>query len=141
MSQIISDPVLASGRSMAMTRCADAMLRGMGGTRVFLRVAAQSTGDTSAQLGLTPPVCEDIPLTPAVVRTLKPTTDDRRQIKALVSSGAVKAAAEARGVTDAATWLLCAQGLVYRGRLMHIDSLITDHFAGAEYLYHILATE
>jgi hypothetical protein len=126
---------------MAMTRCADAMLRGLGGTQVILRVAAASTGDNQSQLGLTLPVCEDIPLSPVVIRMLKPTADGRRQIKALLSSGSVKEAAEARGVSDAATWLLCAQGLVYRGRLMRIESLVTDHFAGSEYLYHIFATE
>jgi hypothetical protein len=141
MSQTSSDPVLASGRAMAMTRCADSMLRGLGGTQVVLRVPATSPGDTASQLGLTPPFSEDVPLSPAVVRMLKPTLDGRRQMKVLLSSGAVKAAAEAHGVDDASTWLLCSLGLVYRDRLMHIDSLIADHFAGSEYLYHIFATE
>jgi hypothetical protein len=124
-----------------MTRCADSMLRGLGGTGILLRVAAASAGDTNSQLGLTPPACEDVPLSPAVVRALPATKDGRRQVKVMISSGAVKAAAEARGVTDAATWLLCAQGLVYRDKLMHIDTVMTDHFAGSEYLFHIFATE
>jgi hypothetical protein len=141
MPQTTSDPVLASGRAMAMTRCADAMLRGLGGTQIILRVATASAGDTNSQLGLTTAMCEDVPLSPAVVRTVKPTSDGRRQVKAMVSSGSVKAAAEARGVTEAETWLLCAQGIVYRNRLMHIDSVVTEHFAGSEYLYHIVATE
>ncbi len=141
MSQTTSSPVLSSGRALAMTRCADAMLRALGGTQVKVRVAAPSAGDTNSQLGLTPPVCEDIPLSPAVIRTLKPTSDGRRQIRAMVSSGSIAAAAAAQGETDAATWLLCAQGLVYRNRLMHIDSVIADHFAGSEYLYYIVATE
>ncbi len=124
-----------------MTRCADSMLRGMGGAGILLRVAAAAAGDTNSQLGLTPPATEDVPLAPAVIRTLVPTHDGRRQVKVLVSSGAVKAAAEARGESDVAAWLLCAQGLVHRDRLLHIDQVVSDHFAGSEYLYHIYASE
>jgi hypothetical protein len=141
MPQTTSAPVLNSGRAMAMTRCADAMLRALGGTQIILRVAAASAGDNDSQLGLTPPVSEDLSLAPAVLRMLKPTTDGRRQLRVMVSSGSVKAAAEARGVADAENWLLCAQGLVHCGRLMHIDSVVADHFAGSEYLYYIFATE
>jgi hypothetical protein len=141
MAGTTSTAVLASGRAAAMTRCADGMLRSLGGTNVAVRVAAASAGDTKTQLGLTPPVCEDVPLSPAVVRELKPTSAGQRQIKVLLSSSVAKAAAEACGESDAAVWLLCSQGLLYRDALMHIDSVMTDHFAGSEYLYHILATE
>ncbi len=134
-------PGLRASRSFATRRCADAMLRGLGGTRVTLRVADASTGDTQSQLGLEAPVSEDIVLWPAVVKAQKPADDGSRRFEVLLSSTAVKAAAEARGIGDAASWLLTAQGLLYRETLLHIDSVISNHFAGSEYVYHVLVTE
>jgi hypothetical protein len=31
--------------------------------------------------------------------------------------------------------------VLYYDKLLHIDSVVIDHFAGSEYLYHILASE
>jgi hypothetical protein len=124
-----------------MRRTATAMLRGLGGTRVYLRVPAPLTGDTNSQLGLSAPASEDVPLFPAVVRKLKPTADGRASIEVMLGSGSMEPAALAHGSNDAATWLLCAVGLLYRGQLMHIDTVMTDHFAGSEYLYHVYASE
>ena len=60
---------------------------------------------------------------------------------ALQCATAALAAATAHGIEDAATWLLEAYGVLYHNKLLHIDSVIIDHFAGSEYLYHILASE
>ncbi len=39
------------------------------------------------------------------------------------------------------TWLLTAVGLVYGDKLLHIDSVLVDQYAGAEYLYRVFASE
>jgi hypothetical protein len=44
-------------------------------------------------------------------------------------------------VDDVATWLLTAAGLVYGDKLLHIETVMVDHFAGAEYLYRVFVSE
>ena len=63
------------------------------------------------------------------------------KVEVLVSANAAVAAATERGIDDVATWLLEAHGVLYRNKVLHVDSVIVDHFAGSEYLYHILASE
>jgi len=40
-----------------------------------------------------------------------------------------------------AGWLLTAVGLVYGDKVLHIDSVLVDQHAGADYLYRVLASE
>jgi hypothetical protein len=84
---------------------------------------------------------EDVTLFPVVVRSLKMAASETVKVEVLLSATAALAAATARGFEDVTTWLLEAHGVLYRDKLLHIDSVIVDHFAGSEYLYHILASE
>jgi hypothetical protein len=117
------------------------MLRSLGATQVTLRVPQLAMDSTSDELGLVCRGFEDIELYPVVVRSTAMSSNETVKLEALVSGTAAQAAATAHGITDVATWLLEAHGLLYRNRMLHIDSVVTDHFAGSEYLYHILASE
>lgn len=117
------------------------MLRSWGATQITLRVADAARGDTSSQLGLTAPAAEDVQIYPAVVRCLNPVRDGTRRIQATFSGRAMAAAAEQFGVEDVASWLLLAQGILYRGKLMRIESVVSDHFGGSDYLYQVTARE
>ena len=131
-----------AGREQLAQRAAEAMLRSLGATRVTLRVAQQPAIDSlSSQLGLASSGFEDVSLYPVVVRSTSMFANEMVKVEVLVSATAASAAATARGVEDVATWLLEAHGLLYRNKLLHIDSVVVDHFAGSEYLYHILASE
>jgi hypothetical protein len=128
-------------RGLGARRAADAMVRALGGAQITLCIADPSAGDTNSQLGLTPPTSEDLQISPAVVRTIAPAANGSKRIEVTLSAKAVKPIADQYGVTDIATWLLTAEGILFRGKLMHIDSVISDHLGGMDYLYHIMATE
>jgi hypothetical protein len=130
-----------AGREFVAQRAAEAMLRSLGATRITLRMAQVTPGTTPNQLGMSCGEFEDVSLYPVVVRSTAMSTNETVKIEILVSATAASAAATARGIDDVATWMLEAHGVLYRNRLLHVDSVIVDHFAGAEYLYHILASE
>jgi hypothetical protein len=128
-------------RGLGARRAADAMVRALGGAQITLRIADASTGDTNSQLGLTPPMSEDLQISPAVVRTIAPAANGSKRIEVTLSAKAVKPIADEHGVDNIPTWLLTAEGILFRGKLMHIDTVISDHLGGMDYLYHIMATE
>ncbi len=132
---------LIPGRRHALGRMADACLRAMGGGRVTLRISDPSTGDTNSQLGITPPTAEDIQIAPAVVQAMNPAPDGTRRWQVMFSARALRASAEPYGVTDISSWLLTSQGIVRRGRLMPIKSVVSTSFADGEYMYLAIATE
>jgi hypothetical protein len=136
---------LIPGRHFALGRAADAFLRALGGTKVTLRISDPSTGDTNSQLGITPPTAEDIVIAPAKVQEMEPkaavTPDGKRRWQVMISARALRAAAEPYGVTDLSAWLTASQGIVYRGRLIPITSVICQSFAEGEYMYLAFATE
>jgi hypothetical protein len=126
---------------LGVRRAADAMVRALGGTQITLRIADASAGDTNSQIGLTPPVSEDLQIYPALVRTIAPAANGSKRIEVTLSAKAVKPLADQYGVDDIPTWLLTAEGILFRDKLMHIDTVIGDHLGGMDYLYHIMATE
>src|ERR1035441_3619600 len=126
--------------SLGVRRATDAMVRALGGTQITLRIADASAGDTNSQIGLTPPMSEDLQISPALVRTM-PAANGSKRIEVTLSAKAVKPLADQYGVDDIPTWLLTAEGVLFRGKLMHIDTVISDHLGGMDYLYHIMATE
>ena len=126
---------------LGVRRAADAMVRALGGTQITLRIADASAGDTNSQIGLTPPMSEDLQISPALVRTIAPAANGSKRIEVTLSAKAVKPLADQYGVDDIPTWLLTAEGILFRDKLMHIDTVIGDHLGGMDYLYHIMATE
>jgi xanthine/CO dehydrogenase XdhC/CoxF family maturation factor len=130
-----------AGRELVAQRAAEAMLRTLGATQITVRIALPTTDTTAFELGMACGGFEDVVLYPVVVRSTAIVSNETVKIEVLVSATAALAAAMARGVDDVATWLLEAHGVLYRSKLLHVDSVIVDHFAGAEYLYHILASE
>jgi xanthine/CO dehydrogenase XdhC/CoxF family maturation factor len=141
MATVIPPGGPIAGRELVAQRAAEAMLRTLGATQITLRAAMPTMDSTGNQLGLTCSGFEDVLLSPVVVRSTAFADNETVKVEVLVSATAAQAAAIAHGVDDVATWLLEAHGVLYRSKLLHIDSVIVDHFAGSEYLYHILASE
>jgi hypothetical protein len=129
------------GRERFAARAADSLLRSLGPTQVSLRIAEPGAGDNDAQLGITTPTVEDVPLSPAVVRRASAAQEARTRYEVWLSVGSLQQAAERYQVTDVSGWLLTAVALVYGDLLLHIETVRVEHYAGSEYLYRILASE
>lgn len=128
---------------MAVVRAADSMLRALGGAEVsILFPATEMPNDPSAQLGLVDPGVEEVKFGPVVVRILTTSsTGPRRRLEFLMSGTSVAAELSSRNVTTAEALFSNALGLLYCGDLFHIEDIVTEYFAGAAYLYRVLAVE
>ena len=129
------------GRQHAAQRAAESMLRSLGTAEVSLRLAEPASGSVGSQLGLESPTMEDVPLCPAVVRYCAGPRETKARYEVILSSNSLKQAIAEYNVDDVDTWLLTAAGLVYRDTLLHIDMVMVEQFAGAEYLYRVFVTE
>jgi hypothetical protein len=129
--------------SAAVMRAADAMLQALGGDGVsMLFPLVTMPNDPSAQLGLADPGVEQVIFSPVVVRSLVTLpTGPRRRLEFLLSGAAVAAELTSRNVASAAALFEGALGLLYDNDLFHIESVTTEYFAGAAYLYRVLAVE
>ncbi len=129
------------GQQHLAQRAADCMMRSLGATQVSLRVADPSSGDTNSQLGITTPTVADIPLSPAVVLAVSAAHEPATRYEVRLSHASVQQAASMYGIDDVANWLLTAAALVYGDKVLHIDSVVADQYAGAEYLYRVFVSE
>ena len=129
--------------SAAVMRAADAMLQALGGDGVsMLFPLITMPNDPSAQLGLADPGVEEVIVSPVVVRTLAtPATGPRRRLEFLFSGAAVAAELTSRNAASAEALFDTALGLLYDNDLFHIENVTTEYFAGAAYLYRVLAVE
>ena len=127
----------------AVMRAADAMLQALGGDSVtILFPLVTMPNDPSAQLGLADPGVEEVIFSPVVVRTLQtPATGPRRRLEFLFSAVAVADELSERNVPTAEALFNGALGLLYDNDLFHIESVMTEYFAGTAYLFRIVAVE
>lgn len=124
-------------------RAADAMLRALGGDEVMLVLPLPaSTGDIASQIGLADPGVQRVRLTPVVVRTLQaPPSGPAQRLELLVSVSAVADAVQEQGLASAEALFSAALGIEYQGALFRVERTSADYFAGAAYLYRVIAVE
>lgn len=121
-------------RGLAMNRAAEAFLRVLGGTTIQLRLLAGTTGD--ADLGLAAPIVEDVTIGPAVTCR---GTDGRTDV--LVAASTLRDEADHRAAGSVEALINGALGVVVGGKFLRVESISSELFAGAAYLYRITATE
>jgi hypothetical protein len=140
----MTEPTIHFGVSgVALLRAADAMLRSLGGSEIsILLPSVNLADDTSAQLGITDPGTDEVPLSPVVSRNL-PTENNgpRRRLEFLLPAAVVALEATARSVVSGEDLLNGCLGLMYQGDLFHIEGITTEYFAGTVYLYRVVAVE
>jgi hypothetical protein len=129
------------GQQCLAQRMADSLVGSLGATQVSLRIAEPSAGDTNSQLGITTPTVEDVPLSPAVVLAVSAPHEPSARYEVRLSFSSVQQAVSMYNVSDVADWLLTAVALVYGDKVLHIDSVLVDQYAGADYLYRIFVSE
>jgi hypothetical protein len=134
----MSDLLSASG---AAVRAADALLRGVGGRAVLLRMPSPATvGAVAEQLGLATPEFQDVELAPVVFRKSRATVAEGKAAKweLMVSATAVETLVGSLGYSAASVLFTTAFGVLIDGVLMEIVSATESETSGAPYVYRLV---
>ncbi|MFB3915138.1 MAG: hypothetical protein ACE14M_00290 [Terriglobales bacterium] len=147
---------------LALARVAEAMLRTLGGGEVYLRFTSPAeASDDARQLGTAAPIVTDVAMAPIVVRSLPP---DKPQpgappfsrsarvgvlagnqaglrLELMFPASAVFAQMEARQVGSAQELFASALGVVVQGKMLRIENVAPEYFAGTAYLFAVTAEE
>ena len=125
------DVLSASG---AAVRAADALLRGVGGREVLLRLPAPGIpGDPTEQLGLATPEFQDVQLKPVV---LAAKGNGEREM--LVSASAVSGVVGSLGYSAATVLFGVAYGVLVDEVLMEVVSATEMEINGTPYVYRVI---
>ena len=127
-----------------MARAADALLRSQGGFAVALRLPVPPPAGVDAeQLGLTSPLFQDLPLSPAVFRKARIAMVEGQtgKYELLLSPSAVAAAVSAQQVASADVLFAMATGMVVNSVLFLIEATSFTEWLGNVCLYRVLLRE
>jgi hypothetical protein len=127
----------------ALVRAANAMLTALGGNQVSLLLPAAATASGPAgQLGLVDPGIQEVVVSPAVARPL--TTGNmgpRRRIEFTLPASAIALQLPELGLGTADDLFNASLGLKYGVEIFHIETVVTENFAGTAYFYVVTAVE
>ena len=131
----------AAAASGGSARAVDALLRGVGGRTVLLRMPAPAVpADAGEMLGLATPQFQDVPLGPAVFRKARPSgaegTAPRWEL--LVSASAVMKVAGPQGFEPAEAIFAAAAGVLVDDLLMEVLEVAAAQAFGAAYVFRVL---
>ncbi len=125
----------------AQQRASDALLRCLGGTTVLLRLPTNVVANSDAQqLGQVTPTYEDIPLSPAVFRRLRPELRDGKvnRYEVLISASSVEAQLGLLQLASTDELFAMASGVYVAGELMLIEAAAEAEAFGTPYLYRLI---
>lgn len=125
----------------AQQRAADALLRCLGGTTVLLRLPTNAVSSSNAeQLGAATPPYEDIPLSPAIFRRLRPKLRENtaNRYELLISAASVYAQLGFLQLASTDQLFAMAAGVLVDGELMLIESAAEAEAFGRPYLYRLV---
>lgn len=132
----------------ALARAADALLRGVGGRSVMLRMPAPAgAGDIAEQLGLETPQFQDVELAPVVFRSARATGAEAgaktgtAKWELLVSATAVEALVGSLGYSAADVLFSTAFGVLVDGVLMTIISATESEALDQPYVHRLWLRE
>jgi hypothetical protein len=125
----------------AQQRASDALLRCLGGRTVLLRLPTNAVaGSDAEQLGASSPSYEDIPLSPAVFRRLRPEIRDGKvnRYEVLVSASSVQTQLGLLQLATTDDLFAMATGVFVDGELMPIEAAAEAEAFGQPYLYRLI---
>lgn len=125
----------------AQQRAADALLRCLGGTTALLRLPTNAAAGVDAeQLGETSPAYEDIPLSPALFRRLRPQLRDgnANRYELLISASSVQTQLGLLQLASTDELFAMAAGVFVDGELMPIEAAAQAEAFGQAYLYRLI---
>jgi hypothetical protein len=127
----------------ALVRAANAMLSALGGDQISLVLPATAmAGDAAGQLGLVDPGVQNVVITPVVTQNLPAgNSGPMRRIEFTLPASVVEAQLSSLGMGSADDLFQAALGLMYDGDLFHVETVVTENFAGTAYFYVVTAVE
>jgi hypothetical protein len=127
----------------ALMRAANALLAAFGGEQISLLLPATAmAGDAAGQLGLVDPGVQQVIITPVVVHHLATgNLGPRQRIEFTLPASAVEEQLPSLGMGSADDLFNAALGLSYESDVFHIESWVTEQFAGSAYFYVVIAVE
>jgi hypothetical protein len=122
---------------------ADALLRSAAGATAFLRIVASETDSNMLELGLVATTYAEVPISPVVLRKLKPTWKEGDQPKweLLMSATGVELQVNALNLPAAQSLFMMTVCLTVSGQDYLIESVSSNEAFGNVYLYRMLLRE
>ena len=122
---------------------ADALLRSVTGTTAFLRVTGTNTDTNMSEVGLVATTFAEVPISPAVMRKLRPTWQEGGESKweLLVSATSVEQQVSALDLSSAQSLFSMTLAVTVAGQDYLIESIASNEAFGQVYLYRLLLRE
>jgi hypothetical protein len=122
---------------------ADALLRTVAGTTATLRVAGTNTNTDQSQIGLVATTFAEVPVSPVVMRKLRPSWQEGGQSKweLLVSATGIQAQVNALDLASAESLFAMTLAVTVAGQDYLIESIAANEAMGQVYLYRLLVRE
>lgn len=122
---------------------ADALLRGAGGATALLRVTGASTDTSALELGLVATTFADVPVSPVLLRKLRPSWNEGGEAKweLLVSATSVEQQVNTLDLASAQGLFAMTLAVTVAGQEYLIESVASNEAFGQVYLYRLLLRE
>ncbi len=122
---------------------ADALLRGAAGSTALLRVTGSNTDTGMSEVGLVATTFAEVPVSPVLMRKLRPTWQEGGESKweLLVSATSVAQQADALDLVSAQALFAMTLAVTVAGQDYLIESIASNEAFGQVYLYRLLLHE
>lgn len=122
---------------------ADALLRGAAGTTALLRVTGTNADTSMSEVGLVATTFADVPVSPVLMRKLRPTWEEEDQSKweLLMSATSVEQQVNALDLPSAQALFAMTLLVSVAGQDYLIESVASNEAFGQVYLYRLLLRE
>ena len=122
---------------------ADALLRTVAGTTATLRVAGTNPNTDQSQIGLVATAFAEVPVSPVVMRKLRPSWAEGGQSKweLLISANGVAQQVNALDLASAESLFQMTLAVTVAGQDYLIESIAANEALGQVYLYRLLVRE
>jgi hypothetical protein len=122
---------------------ADALLRSVTGTTALLRVTGTNTDTNGSEVGLVATTFAELPVSPALMRKLRPTWQESGQSKweLLLSATSVEEQVRTLDLASAQSLFSMTLAVTVAGQDYLIESIASNEAFGQVYLYRLLLRE
>jgi hypothetical protein len=122
---------------------ADALLRSVAGTTALLRVTGANTDSGMSEVGLVATTFAEVPVSPALMRKLRPTWQEGGESKweLLISATSVEQQVNALDLASAQSLFSMTLAVTVAGQDYLIESVGSSEAFGQVYLYRLLLRE
>ena len=122
---------------------ADALLRSVAGATALLRLTGTNTDTSLSEVGLVATAFADVPVSPVLMRKLRPTWQEGGESKweLLMSATSVEQQTNALDLASAQSLFAMTLAVTVAGQDYLIESIASNEAFGQVYLYRLLLRE